>query len=200
MLRAYPSDAPATETPDDEALRKSHWIDLLSPSEAEIRAVEHAVKLHVPTRDEVSEIEASSRLKLNGDALYMSAPLIASDNGSWSSSPTGFVLSAEVCVTVRFAEMPAFKQVENDLGNMHEIAPAEAFTRILEEIVDRAADHLEVTADQLTAASRRIFDQQSSNDVRISPHWNSSRRICSTAFSCSRTRRARSSASSKTTW
>src|SRR5688572_23749620 len=45
-----------------EALRRAVWIDLLSPSVEEEKQVQAALRLEVPTREEMQEIESSSRL------------------------------------------------------------------------------------------------------------------------------------------
>ncbi len=72
MLHAYPASAHTADR-----LHEAVWIDLISPTEAEIEAAEAAIGLKVPTRDELSAIEQSSRLQRLGKALYLSTPLMA---------------------------------------------------------------------------------------------------------------------------
>ena len=52
------------------------WIDLVDPTAAERAAFETAFGLRVPAKDELGEIEATSRLQIDKGALYMTAPLI----------------------------------------------------------------------------------------------------------------------------
>ncbi|HEY2659239.1 MAG TPA: CorA family divalent cation transporter [Caulobacteraceae bacterium] len=133
-------------------------MDLIAPDETELAAVEAAFGVRVPTRAEVSEIEVSSRLKVEHGALYMSAPLVAGTQGdAWETAPTGFVLCPKVCITVRFEKVAAFDAVDAALQENPNLTPDLALIRLLEEVVDRAADHLEVTAEDLTQASRAIF-------------------------------------------
>src|ERR1700689_3826355 len=100
MLNAYPKDR-AKGSP----LASHSWIDLLDPTEAERTAFASAFGLRVPSNEELGEIEATSRLQLENGALYMTAPLIfASGNEPWLPTPTGFVLSKRVLMTVRFAQ------------------------------------------------------------------------------------------------
>ena len=49
------------------------WIDLLKPSKDEDLLVEQALGIAVPTREEMAEIEASSRLYQEGGAHCMTA-------------------------------------------------------------------------------------------------------------------------------
>ena len=90
----------------------SIWIDLLSPTREEEDLVERAVGISVPTREEMAEIEASSRLYQEGGAHYMTAvvlfqpeppsePLIA--------TPVTFVLVGGRLVTVRNVEPRGLK-------------------------------------------------------------------------------------------
>jgi magnesium transporter len=137
------------------------WIDLLDPTEEEKSAVEQSFGLRVPTKDELSEIETTSRLRAEQAALYMSAPLISiAENGAWLPAPTGFVLSKEVLITVHFEPLAVLQSVAEQLARKDPVPPAEVFTLILEAVVDRAADHLELSAERLDGASKVIFQEE----------------------------------------
>lgn len=56
-----------------EELRTAVWLDLLNPSREEERAVQDALGLEVPTREEQQEIESSSRLYKEDEALFLTA-------------------------------------------------------------------------------------------------------------------------------
>src|SRR5437764_274052 len=57
------------------ALPDAIWIDLLNPTDDERRQVEQATKLRLPTREEIEEIESSSRVFREGAASYLSTPV-----------------------------------------------------------------------------------------------------------------------------
>ena len=163
MLQAYP-DAESCEISAerlrDEGLKGRAWIDLQDPTPQEVAEVERACGLRAPTREALREIELSSRVRVQGDTLYMSLPLLsAGDDGALVSTPTGFVLNRQVCLTVRFAASLAFDEVKASLKGSSEVDAADVFARLLEEVVDRAADHLERAADQLDSASHAIFHE-----------------------------------------
>src|SRR2546425_9868324 len=85
------------------------WIDLVKPEPAEIAFVERATGLHVPSKEELSEIESSSRLRSRDGALYLSTPLIyRAQSDLPQSTPVGFVLTRERLITVRFEELTVF--------------------------------------------------------------------------------------------
>ena len=49
------------------------WIDLVKPTAAEDKAVERLAGIAVPTREDMQEIEISSRLYIENGARYMTA-------------------------------------------------------------------------------------------------------------------------------
>ena len=156
MLGAYPTDHAK-----GNSISGCTWIDLVDPTDAERAAFEQAFGLRVPTSDQLAEIETSSRLQIENDALYLTVPLIlAEQNGPWRSVPAGFVLSKHVLLTVRFAQSVATDAVISELASAREFEPAFAFVRIAEELVDRLADLLEASGRDLDEASHAIFRQQ----------------------------------------
>jgi magnesium transporter len=151
MLSALPIAA------DGKSLSNALWVDLVDPSSTETAAFEKAFGLSVPNKDEVSEIETTSRLHVEQDTLYMTAPLIiASGDEPWIPAPTGFVLSKTVLLTVRFTRSTVFDAVSKELS-AGPIEPALAYVCILEELVDHMADLLEATSRDLDDASHIIF-------------------------------------------
>src|ERR1700747_835683 len=88
---------------------KGVWIDLKNPEASETAFVERTTGLAVPSVEELSEIESSSRLRARDGALYVSAPLIFRPEPDQPlSTPVGFVLTRDRLITVRFAELPSF--------------------------------------------------------------------------------------------
>jgi magnesium transporter len=87
--RLHPLDAPV------EALDRVVWLDLLSPTPEEEDLIEAALGIDVPTRDEMEEIEESSRLYLRDGALFMTANLPAQiETRAPEQAPVTFILPA----------------------------------------------------------------------------------------------------------
>ena len=101
-----PQVEPGWRLPDDAI-----WIELVEPTRDEELAVEQALKLEIPTREEMSEIESSSRLYREGGALFMTAAVLAHATSEHPLlTPVTFVLSENRLVTIRYAEPSSFKQ------------------------------------------------------------------------------------------
>lgn len=152
MLRTFPVHHAQS------AMSKCSWIDLVDPSEEERSRVEKTFGLRVPTRHELGEIEASSRLQVEDGSLYMTAPLILAQGVEpWTPTPTGFVLAKHVLLTVRYVPSVFFDAVVKEISGHESFDPALAFVRVLEELVDHAADLLEGAGVDLDDASHIIF-------------------------------------------
>src|ERR1700678_1066080 len=104
-------------SPELSALPESAvWIDLVKPTTAEDLAVEGLAGIAVPTREDMQEIEISSRLYIENGARYMTASLMcAADTESPRITPVTFILSGHRLVTVRYDIPKPFALVENKL-------------------------------------------------------------------------------------
>src|SRR5438132_721779 len=83
--------APGWRMPQDAV-----WIELVDPTRPEELAVESAVGLELPTREEMQEIEASSRLYQEHNATFMIATVLCgTDSERPVLGPVTFVLADE---------------------------------------------------------------------------------------------------------
>jgi magnesium transporter len=135
------------------------WIDLLSPTDEERTLVESQTKLRIPSIESLSEIESSSRLAADDDVVYLSIPAAArGDTADAYLSPTGFILTRRVLVTVRFAPLSTFDAVAEQVRQGAALrSPAAVFTALLEAMVDRGADVLERLGAELGTVSKSVF-------------------------------------------
>ncbi|NBC36380.1 magnesium transporter [Novosphingobium sp. FSY-8] len=139
------------------------WIDLCDPSPAECAQIEADYGITLPSADALREIETSSRLRAVGDTLVMTAPLLTRDPAfpateeRWMIVPTGFILTPRVLVTIHYAPLAPLTSVAQAIGPTHSDSPAGLLLHVLEEVIDRAADQLEMVSEQISAISRRIF-------------------------------------------
>lgn len=147
MRRAYPEGAASPV-----------WIDLVEPTEEEKAAAEGFCGLRIPTLQDLSEIETSSRAYVEGGAIYLSTPMIAhAGSGDPQLTPVGFVLAADLLITVRFDKLSVFSAEAARAGP--DLTATEAFTRLFEAIIDRDADLLEMAGAQLDRLSNEIFTE-----------------------------------------
>ncbi len=137
------------------------WFDLLNPTPDEDHAVERLVGIAVPTREEMQEIEISSRLYVENGARYMTAILMCgSESDAPRTTPVTFVLSGHRLVTVRYDVPKPFVLVENKLAraSVPAINGESVLLELLEAVIDRCADILERAGADVDGVSRAIFE------------------------------------------
>lgn len=168
MLRAYFLEGGALRhtdlAPEQAALpARTVWLDMYQPSEAEEKWVERAFGIEVPTREEMKEIEASSRLYQEDNAVFMIATLvIKADTPMPESTVVTFILTGEVLITVRYADPTPMRAFAGYLERHPRVCqvPEAVFAGLIEAIIDRIADVLEAAGLDLDDLSREIFSGQ----------------------------------------
>ena len=148
------------------------WVDLMKAEADEIRYVERAAGLQLPTFDSLSEIESSSRLRSEGGALYLSTPLVfRAESGEPRATPVGFVLTPDLLITVRFEPLTAFATFTERATRPKGVhaSSAGAFVGLAEAMVDRMADVLERVGAELDEVSHRIFRAEGPSGRRRRP-------------------------------
>jgi magnesium transporter len=145
------------------------WIDALDPTPDESALIERLTGLHVSSRDELAEIESSSRLAFEDNVLYLSmTQLIKQEQLPGRSAPLGFVLSKDRLVTIRFEQSRLFDIFPDRMRRDRALGagPAHVFVGLLEAIVDRLADMMENIRADLDAISFRIFGDDAASGKR----------------------------------
>jgi magnesium transporter len=140
------------------------WVDLFNPTAAEDRAVERLAGIAVPTREDMQEIEISSRLYIDRGARYMTATLMCqSDTDTPKTTPVTFILGDHRLVTVRYDEPKPFALVENKLARTCSpgITGEMVLMELLDAVIDRCADILERIGADVDQVSHEIFEPES---------------------------------------
>jgi magnesium transporter len=142
------------------ALDRVVWIDLLSPTGEEERAIEAALGFEVPTRDEMAEIEESSRLYTENGAAFMTANVPSFvDTDDPVLAPVTFILAGERLLTLRYHEPRVFRSFAARAERLG-LECSDGFSTLLsllEVVVDRLADILEEVGREIDRASRTVF-------------------------------------------
>jgi magnesium transporter len=137
------------------------WLDLKSPVQGEDKLVEKLVGIEIPTREDMQEIEISSRLYIENGARYMTATLMcATDSNSPRTTPVTFILTDHRLVTVRYDEPKPFMLVAAKLGRScaPHITGDMVLLELLDGIIDRCADILERVGGEVDNVSNEIFE------------------------------------------
>jgi magnesium transporter len=139
------------------------WFDLVTPTLPEDKLLERALGIAVPTREEMQEIEVSSRLYVENGARYMTATLMCqSDTASPKTTAVTFILSGRKLVTVRYDEPKPFTLISAKLARAcaPTISGETVLMDLLDAVIDRAADILERAGAEIDRVSHDIFEPE----------------------------------------
>jgi magnesium transporter len=140
------------------------WVDLVKPTTEEDKAVERLCGIAVPTREDMQEIEISSRLYIENGARYMTATLMCqSDTDMPRTTAVTFILSGHRLITVRYEVPKPFALVENKLSRACSpgITGEMVLMELLDAVIDRCADILERVGSDVDVVSHDIFEPES---------------------------------------
>lgn len=164
MIRLYrQTENGIIRTVDKEAFESNWgsavWIDLLTPTYEELDRVSKLVKLDMPSRDDMREIEATSRLYTEDGARFMTTTVLSRvDTENPEPAEITFILSDKLIITIRHTDSYSFRVFSLQLLNKHKfVSRDQVFLGLLETIVDRQADVLERFGAELDRISKIIF-------------------------------------------
>ena len=148
-------------TADDP--RDCLWIDMLDPTRDEEERLEAVLGVDLPTREEMEEIEQSSRLYAEAGSQFMTALIPAhSESDAPIMAPVTFVLTGQRLVTIRYHDPKAFSLFQQRVARGKSLCHTgeEVMLSLLEVMVDRLADVLERLSRDVDTISRGIFAKQ----------------------------------------
>jgi magnesium transporter len=164
LINAYSATGSMKTLAPVEAMRQLAddivWLDLVEPTPQEDAYVEGLLGIQVPTRDDLKDIEPSSRLYVEKDSVFMTASLVwRADGKDPQLTDVAFILSGSRLITVRYAEPKSFQLFIASLSRLTEPGRdgATLLAKLLETIADRTAEILEQTVNHVDALSTEIF-------------------------------------------
>lgn len=146
--------------PEDVPREQIVWVDLVHPTKEEETSVEQMLGISIPTREEMEEIEPSSRLYEDNGVLYMTAVLVSNAHTNEPESHSiSFVLSQHTLITVRYAEPAPFENFRRRIERQPPviISGDTLYLGLMETVIDRLADILETVNRKIDGLSHEIF-------------------------------------------
>ena len=117
----------------------------------------------MPTREDMQEIEISSRLYIENGARYMTATLMCqADTDMPRTTAVTFILAGHRLVTVRYDTPKPFPLVENKLARScsPSITGEMVLMELLDAVIDRCADILERCGADIDQVSHDVFEPE----------------------------------------
>ena len=140
------------------------WIDLLNTTIKEQKAVEGLMEISLQTKQQVEEIESTSKYSETENAIISNSNFFVPTGDSFVVQPVSFIISNEgVLVSVRTAEFRTFREAEKRLQMSYRSFSTgyHLFISLLEVRIDYDADLVEMIAKQVAALSKDINSEDS---------------------------------------
>ena len=165
MLRLFGPDC--SPIPIDPAApgtlpSRAIWVDLLNPTKQEEVIAEGIIGFNIPTREDMLEIEPSSRLfEREGVTVMTFWALYGTTDKRPGIDPISLMLTDKQLVTIRYVDPTSFVTFADHLYADPKVAqdPLSVTMRLMDAVVDRLADTLESATAELEGISERIFDR-----------------------------------------
>ncbi len=145
------------------------WLDVIDVTKEEEAFIENVLGFEIPTRAEMQEIEASSRLYREGNTSFMTATLlIKTETESPETTAVTFILTKDRLVTLRYTEPWSFRTFAQRAGKSGITNASETFVGLMDTTIERLADMLELVALELDHVSHQIFRKSKDiNDAQL---------------------------------
>ncbi len=153
-----------TELFDDLGFDDILWIDMVQPTIKEQKAVENFMEISLQTKQQVEEIESTSKYSESENAIISNSNFFVPTGDSFEVEPVSFILSNEgVLVSVRNADMRTFREAEKRLQmNYRSFSTGyHILISLLEVRIDFDADLVEMVGRQVSSLSKGISKEES---------------------------------------
>ncbi len=135
------------------------WVDLFKPSQEEIKWVEETFHVQLPSKQEMEEIEISSRYWEDEETITINAYFLVKEDDGIKNETVTFVLTLSTLITVRYRELTTFSEVVKRLMSnpKHFEDGYYILASILDIRIDSDADTLEFITKEIAKLSRLVF-------------------------------------------
>ncbi|MFT4076014.1 MAG: magnesium transporter CorA family protein [Asticcacaulis sp.] len=151
--------------PDDPV-----WVDLIQPSEDELRQLPQNLNIALPSREETWQNHALNRMYTRDGTAYMTATLL-DDNEARTCSTVTLILTPDFLITLRDIDSPAFLQLQERLllSPKKFRTSTDVLMALVEMLILRTAAHAEEVITGLDRLSGRIFSDHGFEGEKRTP-------------------------------
>ena len=148
------------------------WIDMVSPTHEEIKAVEAMFDINFPTKQESEEIELSSRYWEEDNRIEINSYFLINENNTASNETVSFILQGELLISIRYKNLASFSAfTKRFLTSPREFRNGYSiFCQIIDIRIDADADTIENLSKEIAKIRKHVFTDYSNDDEEILEH------------------------------
>ena len=142
------------------------WIDLLSPTGDEKRAVEAYLGTVIQSRATAEEIESSSRFSETDAALFANTNFVIPGPESYVMETVSFIIKGTTLTTLREVQLRSFTELQRRLMVFPKMYSSgySVFTSILEQRIDSDADMIEILSKEIEQYNHKVGLEEDINE------------------------------------
>ena len=142
------------------------WIDLLSPTGDEKRAVEAYLGTVIQSRATAEEIESSSRFSETDAALFANTNFVIPGPESYVMETVSFIIKGTTLTTLREVQLRSFTGLQRRLMVFPKMYASgySVFTSILEQRIDSDADMIEILSKEIEQYNHKVGLEEDINE------------------------------------
>lgn len=142
------------------------WIDLLSPTGDEKRAVEAYLGTVIQSRATAEEIESSSRFSETDVAIFANTNFVIPGPEDYIMETVSFIIKGTTLTTLREVQLRSFTELQRRLMVFPKIYTNgySVFTSILEQRIDSDADMIEILSKEIEQYNHKVGLEEDINE------------------------------------
>jgi magnesium transporter len=155
-----------------EAVDQALWIDLMSATDEENAFVEKELNITIPSKEEMHEIEESSRLFKQDGALYMSFWLLCYETPIPVNASVTVIVTKDKLLSIRHSDHHAFRFFMDGKKRTQSRRfrdSGDAFAELMDAVTGHIAYTLRLVEQDLNQLSVEIFSEQKGQIARARP-------------------------------
>ncbi|MBX9697103.1 MAG: magnesium transporter CorA family protein [Alphaproteobacteria bacterium] len=145
------------------------WVDIFSPTKHEEELAESVLNISIPTRDEMHEIEFTSRLYHRHQTLYATTIFVTkSETSSPESHAITFILHGTCLISVRYVDILPFTNFLKWVKTLpaKKLQGKIIMAAMLEIFIDQMADMLENVGRKIDDVTAIIFQRNQTQEEK----------------------------------
>jgi magnesium transporter len=190
MLKAYRVNnnylTPIAPSSNANWLESAVWVDLVCPTEEEIKTAEIFSGITLPNIHDTEEIEASSHYEIYPTGFQINCLFLNKINGSFSNLNVAFLCNSKCLISFSAHDIPTIRLLQNQWQKAARLKddPASTLIALLEIKIEKLADLLEDSYLSIEKISRQIFKmgntdlEETIDDLSKQDDFNGKIRLC----------------------
>ncbi|MGQ9847059.1 MAG: magnesium/cobalt transporter CorA [Bacteroidales bacterium] len=144
------------------------WIDLIQPSYEERTKIEELCDIILQTRQEIEEIEVSSRYFETNELIVNNSHFLIPYDNEFRREPVSFIIKSNILISYRNAELRTFAEMYKRMEFSTRISDAfNTFLTILEIRIDLDADLIESIVKEIASISSTLMQNHLSEELLV---------------------------------